>query len=297
MPEETSANSNAEEAKLPPNPDAGEADTPEVAKQSAPSSSESQATELPTGNAPDPKADNPDVNPDAAAQKSSDTAKAENSSKSDESKQSEKATQAKSKPDSTKQEATQEKSSQKENSKPDSNTKDSEESKSAKPAAKSKADSDDSDSKDSEKKDKPAAKADKKPAADKSDQKPAAKGGDKKGKKERPPAVEDKPFPEFIQQDYLPALESALSEKNLQDIQLSFEKNQVTGRWNHGNREFMVYFPQEDIKESKAFSLATGGREPSTIEPFLIDERKITLDLLVFGVIQRLNGQKWFGNN
>ena len=36
---------------------------------------------------------------------------------------------------------------------------------------------------------------------------------------------------------------------------------------------------------------------PATIEPFLLDERKITLDLLVFGVIQRLNAQKWLGGN
>jgi Protein of unknown function (DUF2996) len=28
-----------------------------------------------------------------------------------------------------------------------------------------------------------------------------------------------------------------------------------------------------------------------------VDERKMTLDLLVFGVIQRINAQKWFGNN
>ncbi|MDE5116328.1 MAG: DUF2996 domain-containing protein, partial [Trichodesmium sp. St2_bin2_1] len=36
---------------------------------------------------------------------------------------------------------------------------------------------------------------------------------------------------------------------------------------------------------------------PATLEPFLIDERKITLNLLVFGVIQRLNAQKWLSLN
>ncbi|MGB3208973.1 MAG: DUF2996 domain-containing protein, partial [Crinalium sp.] len=37
--------------------------------------------------------------------------------------------------------------------------------------------------------------------------------------------------------------------------------------------------------------------KPSTLEPFLIDERKVTLDLMVFGVIQRLNAQKWLVRN
>jgi len=38
-------------------------------------------------------------------------------------------------------------------------------------------------------------------------------------------------------------------------------------------------------------------KKPSTLEPFLIDERKVTLDLMVFGVMQRLNGQKWLERN
>ncbi len=127
--------------------------------------------------------------------------------------------------------------------------------------------------------------------------KPAAKGGGKKPKKEAKPAVEDKPFPEFIQQDYLPALEKALEKRDIQDLQLKFEQNEVTGRWAQGQRQFTVYFPKEDIKATKAFSCASGGFSPSIVEPFLIDERRVDLDLLVFGVVQRLNAQKWFGKN
>ncbi|MGB3653084.1 MAG: DUF2996 domain-containing protein, partial [Rivularia sp. (in: cyanobacteria)] len=51
-----------------------------------------------------------------------------------------------------------------------------------------------------------------------------------------------------------------------------------------------------DIKGKKAFS-CNEGKRPSTLESFLIDERRITLDLMVFGVVQRLNGQKWLGRN
>lgn len=124
-----------------------------------------------------------------------------------------------------------------------------------------------------------------------SDAKPKAKA------KEKEPAVEDKPFAEFIQQDYLPALEKALSAQKVSDLQLNFADDQVTGQWLNGTRQFTVYFPEGDIKKQRAFSWSNIGSNPSTIEPFLIDERKITLDLLVFGVIQRLNAQKWFGNN
>jgi hypothetical protein len=109
--------------------------------------------------------------------------------------------------------------------------------------------------------------------------------------------VEDKPFAEFIQQDYLPALDKALTAQNLLGVTLSFEDNQVTGRWLEGRRQFTVYFPDQDINRQRAFSCAFNGNAPTTFEPFLGDERRITLDLLVFGVIQRLNAQKWFGKN
>lgn len=125
----------------------------------------------------------------------------------------------------------------------------------------------------------------------------SAKPAAKKPKKEAKPTVEDKPFPEFIQQDYLPALEKAFEKRDIQDLQLKFEQNEVTGRWAQEQRQFTVYFPKEDIKATKAFSCASGGFPPSTIEPFLIDERRVDLDLLVFGVVQRLNAQKWFGKN
>ncbi len=142
-----------------------------------------------------------------------------------------------------------------------------------------------------------------KPAGDK----PAAA---KAAKKEKPPAVEDKPFVEFMQQDYLPALQTAIKEQGVQDLQLSFAKQklpvaglgsaeecwQVIGSWQNGLRQFNVYFPDEDITGKKGFS-CNEGKRPSTLESFLIDERKITLDLLVFGLVQRLNGQKWLGRN
>ena len=146
-----------------------------------------------------------------------------------------------------------------------------------------------------------------KPAAKAAGDKPAAKAA----KKEKAPAVEDKPFAEFVQQDYLPALKTAFAKQGVQNLDLTFEKQkvpiagynqaddcwQVKGRWqNRGMHQFNIYFPQEDIQGQRAFSCNEGSK-PSTLEPFLIDERKVTLDLMVFGVMQRLNGQKWLERN
>ncbi|MGC9528143.1 MAG: DUF2996 domain-containing protein [Limnospira sp.] len=135
--------------------------------------------------------------------------------------------------------------------------------------------------------------------------KPAAKA-----KKEKPPAVEDKPFLEFMEGHYVPALQTALQEQGIEDLQLQFvngkfppslkiaeECPQVKGSWLGGRRQFTVYFPGEDIKGPKFFTWASDGTQPSSIEGFLGDERRINLDLLVFGVVQRLNAQKWLALN
>lgn len=203
------------------------------AKEVAPSTDSDQATDIPSGNAPDPKAANPEVNPDATGEKSSTVASAVD--------------------DSAQVQPTAKKTAQ------------------------------------VPKEDKPPAKA---------------------AKKEKAPTVEDKPFAEFIQQDYLPALKTALTKQGVQDLELNFAKQkiqsagvnqseeswQILGRWQGGRRQFYLYFPEEDIQGQRAFSCAEGNK-PSTLEPFLIDERKITLDLLVFGVVQRLNAQKWLARN
>jgi hypothetical protein len=147
------------------------------------------------------------------------------------------------------------------------------------------------------------------------EKKPAAKtkpAGEKKpaAKKEKPPKPEDKPFPEFIEEEFTPALETAFTEQGVEDMELKFAKEklpaalgqddecwQVIGNWQNGQRQFNIYFLEEDIKGQKAFSYATDGSAPSTIESFMIDERRVNLDLLVLYTLQRLNGQKWLARN
>lgn len=136
----------------------------------------------------------------------------------------------------------------------------------------------------------------------------------KAAKKEKPPALEEKPFAEFIQQDYIPAIQKALAAQGVKGLELTLEKQkiwvagysqapecwQVIGRWSAGQnqpRQFNIYFFNEDVQGQRAFSYAESGGKPSTLEPFLIDERKINLDLLIYGIVQRLNGQKWLVRN
>jgi hypothetical protein len=155
----------------------------------------------------------------------------------------------------------------------------------------------------------PNAPAETSPAATK----PAAAA---KAKKEKPPALEDKPFTEFMEQHYLPALKTGLIQQGLadMDIDLRFEQRkvnitgfsqmpecwQVIGRWNSGYkqaREFTLYFFDESIGGQKGFSYSDTGGKSSTLESFRIDERKVDLSLLVFWTLQRLNAQKWLVRN
>ncbi|MBD2092504.1 DUF2996 domain-containing protein [Microcoleus sp. FACHB-1515] len=131
-----------------------------------------------------------------------------------------------------------------------------------------------------------------------------------KAKKERPPAVEDKPFAEFINQDFLPSLTKTLSNQGITDLKLELVKKklpvrgvddtdiwQVIGFWNNGQRQFIIGFLKEDINAQKVFCCAEYGARPSLLESFMIDERKVSLDLMLLYTLQRLNGQKWLVMN
>ena len=111
-----------------------------------------------------------------------------------------------------------------------------------------------------------------------------------------------------MEEDFTPALKEALASKGIQPLELAFKKEnlpvggndqywQVTGNWQNGQRQFNLYFLEESIKGKKAFSCATNGSKPSIMESFMIDERKVTLGLMVMYTLQRLNGQKWLARN
>ncbi len=260
MAEETNHNEAGEVA-----PSTVDKQAPSVAEEHAPSTDSDVATDIPTANTPDPKAANPEVNPNAAKAAPKQEKPA-----------------AEHKPPKAAKEA-------------DAGDE---------PAADKKAAA--------ERKPPKAAKegaAEDEPAAEKEDA-----GGDKPAKaaakKEKAPSVEDKPFTDFVQQDYIPALQKAIAKEGVQDLNINFAKQkvpivgfekteecwQIMGSWQNGLRQFNLYFPEENIQGKKAFS-CNEGKKPSTLESFLIDERKVSLDLMVYGLVQRLNGQKWLGRN
>lgn len=124
--------------------------------------------------------------------------------------------------------------------------------------------------------------------------------------KAKPPAVEDQPFASFVPDLLLPALAAECRSYGGPAPELSFEQGAmpVVGApcWMvrgslPGERRFWLCFTDADIQSAKTLALAEAGAEPSLLESFLIDERKMTLPLLVSRLVQRLNGQKWLGPN
>ena len=63
------------------------------------------------------------------------------------------------------------------------------------------------------------------------------------------------------------------------------------------DRRFWLCFESDSIASGKTIALAETGSDPSLLESFLIDEKRINLALLQSRLLQRLNGQKWFGGN
>ena len=141
------------------------------------------------------------------------------------------------------------------------------------------------------------------PSKPKGDTKPAAEA---KAKPAAKPKLEDKPFASFIQDDFLPSLTQALTDRGQALVSLSLAEGErpvvggscwmVKGELS-SERRFWLCFDSEAITSGKTIALAESGTEPSLLESFLIDEKRITLALLQSRLLQRLNGQKWLGGN
>jgi hypothetical protein len=124
--------------------------------------------------------------------------------------------------------------------------------------------------------------------------------------KAKPPAPEDKPFATFVPELLLPALAEEIQGYGGPAPELAFEQGpmpvvgadcwMVKGKL-PGERRFWLCFTTADINSPKTVAVAEAGSEPSLLESFLIDEKKMSLALLVSRLVQRLNGQKWLGPN
>ena len=125
-----------------------------------------------------------------------------------------------------------------------------------------------------------------------------------KPKKELP--IEKKPFQEFINTHLIPTLIEEINQRGLKIININLEN---TNRPIAGDKcwvisceiedtcNFWLSFEKEDISSLKSISLSKPNHKPSIIESFLIDEKRITLKLIISRVLQRLNEQKLIGVN
>ena len=125
-----------------------------------------------------------------------------------------------------------------------------------------------------------------------------------KPKKELP--VEKKPFQEFINIHLIPSLTEEINQRGLEinNINLTNTNRPIAGDkcWVinceiKDTCNFWLSFEKDDISSLKSISLSKPNQKPSIIESFLIDEKRITLKLIISRVLQRLNGQKLIGVN
>ncbi|KAF3327604.1 hypothetical protein FCM35_KLT07722 [Carex littledalei] len=130
---------------------------------------------------------------------------------------------------------------------------------------------------------------------------PVAKPADETAAPVEKPAAAAKPkkaptkeLPELMQEDVIPSLKSILeAQEDLSQIELSFQDNRLQGSFVKNNipYSFWAFFPNGVLTGPKGFSLSSYGSEVSTVEPFLIDEKKITAKHVVFWVEKRLAAQ------
>ena len=125
-----------------------------------------------------------------------------------------------------------------------------------------------------------------------------------KPKKEIP--IEKKPFDEFVNYHLLPSIIDEFKNRGFEVNEINLKN---TTRPIAGDKCWVIYceikeicnfwlsFEKEDISSLKSISLCKSNQKPSVIESFLIDEKRITLKLIISRILQRLNGQKLIGIN
>jgi len=121
--------------------------------------------------------------------------------------------------------------------------------------------------------------------------KAAAKAAPKAKKKAKAP---EKPLPEAMAEDIIPQLQKTLEEEGVEHIKLLFVDNQLRGSFMNNNipYNFWAYFPDGSLTGQRGWSMSSHGYPPSTVEPFIIDEKRITSEVVVFWVTKRLAAQK-----
>ena len=134
----------------------------------------------------------------------------------------------------------------------------------------------------------------------------AACSADMKIMKKKEIPIEKKPFKEFVNDHLLPSIIHEIKKRGFEvnDINLKNTRRPIAGDlcWViyceiNNICNFWLSFEKEDISSLKSISLCKSNQKPSVIESFLIDEKRITLNLIISRILQRLNGQKLIGTN
>ncbi|KAG5021779.1 hypothetical protein JHK85_018121 [Glycine max] len=111
----------------------------------------------------------------------------------------------------------------------------------------------------------------------------------------KPPAkAPAKPLPQMMEEDVIPSLKSIFeAQEDFSNIELVFKDNKLEGSFlKKGNPySFWAFFPTGNLIGPKGFSLSSYNSGASTVEPFLIDEKKITARHIIFWVKKRLAAQ------
>jgi len=127
-----------------------------------------------------------------------------------------------------------------------------------------------------------------------------------KTKPVKEPPIEKKPFLEFVNDYLIPEIKNEFKLKGKEINKINLQKTHrpiaedicwVIYCEINDTCNFWLSFEKDDITSLKSFSLCKNYEKPSIIESFLIDEKKITLKLIISRILQRLNGQKLIGAN
>ncbi|KAE9595769.1 hypothetical protein Lalb_Chr17g0342261 [Lupinus albus] len=111
--------------------------------------------------------------------------------------------------------------------------------------------------------------------------------------KKVPAKAPAKSLPQMMDEDVIPSLKAIFeAQKDLSDIELVFQDNKLEGSFMKKDNpySFWAFFPT-GLTGPKGFSLSSYNSGASTVEPFLIDEKKITARHIVFWVEKRLAAQ------
>ncbi|KAI3450164.1 hypothetical protein Pfo_006829 [Paulownia fortunei] len=103
-----------------------------------------------------------------------------------------------------------------------------------------------------------------------------------------------KPLPQLMEDDVIPSLKAILeAQQDISELELSFDENKLEGSFLKKGipYSFWAFFPDGSITGPKGFSISSYGSEVSTVEPFLVDEKKPTAKHVVFWVEKRLAAQ------